>query len=1304
MNKRRNVKDMFFNTELRSNGCAAVVLCVFLILTSLTPLFSQTTVVASETSFISETSNNIVESLSYSFSFIKPSIEEMKVPGSPISYSTINMLGCMALGDRAGGPAMPVRFVKLLVPPKKTVTTVTVIGEPVEVEINDMDLREHPIFPHQYPVPIGSSPLTEFEFDTNIYNSMDAYPSSIFKEQRVRHCRGYAILSVALSPVQYVPQDGRLFYYPEMIVNIELENVEYINPFYRDNRDDEAWVKKLVHNPEVADMYQNLGLSVYGYPGGLCDPSDDYDYVIITTTHNGLDYWETSDTLPYNWESLMDKHEQDDDLQCTLVTIQDIDACTDYHNPDPLFDDLEAHIREFCKDAYQDWGTSYVFVGGDDEWIPAREMAYDAGENGCWSEHDVDSDLYWSNLDNTFNADRDELWGEYGDAGFDEYSELFIGRITCDEPQDVSNWMTKSFYYADNFDRDYLDNAAFYAGDTGWYWHCEGDDIIDFSAIKGTDDWLGPYPHHAGPYPDWLGFLFGFETWNSENPGFEYDLSVKWTAEPPNPGWRGGNIAAAVMNMKDAIDNDQVTLISAFAHANQYMSMDVYCNSSFSPPNTPPIYWDEDYHNTKPFFLHDQGCHCGDMDAADDGVLHSMLFHGDTELAFACVYNTGYGWGNLFNTNSSSALQEKFFWDYLFDTANNSGSTMNWQLGKAMAYSKDMMAPTLSWDDEVFQVFRAIIQGCTLFGDPAQRLKPPVEPFLIEHGGPYEGNPEDEIDFEFTVSGGTGPYNYNYYIREGEDPPFQHGSLHGTYDNPWCPSYQCRAGFFNLEVQVEDVGTNKVASSETTIYVSYGDLTARIIGERYFGMPGEEIEFSAYVEGGAPPYYYKWNWGDGNFSDWLGPYYGQGPNNPCIASHTYHNVGEMIATLTVKDAGERQDSDDVPVFITYHIPWQGSTANGRSILRIDSDDDLHFVYHDLGYLWYAWSEDLGVTWIEEPIMVGPDTIEGFSFAIDPLSNVPCVVFTISYEYYSQIRNKILYVMRDPLTGWTESQELRIEIFGGVSDLMFDIDNASFGHVLYGRPQNGDPDIIHLRFDLSTGESSVRELDWYPYSYRYRYDWTAGFDLAIDLSGNVHIVTCLKDVYGSQTYDHLVLHEWGTPDNWNFEIVYSTENGFWYDELLNPVIEIESNDDIHIAWYHVSWEDPLCEEVLYRKKSGDIWGDIEQVFVEGNNGNYWFYYHSLVLFNHRPCIVRDNMLYGEILYKARWGLTWPGDFRITGYGAYSSSTALGIYLCTIRTEADNVVFSKTPLPLPTPTNINPSSPDPNVDSLPAPHDE
>jgi len=651
-----------------------------------------------------ETSDN--DFLQYEFEFEKPEIVELSLFGE--QYTKINLKGTNNIGKVSGEPSLPVCFMKILLPAKKVVKSINANGEPINLESN-IDLIEQPILPHQNPIPIGHEQPQVIEKNNQIYLSSVKYPQNIFQEQSIGYSRGYSILTVAFNPVQYSPANGKLWYYPKITLDINLEDTEEINQLFRDDYDDEEWVKGLVINPEITKSYEGQ-MSTFDYPGGLCDPSDNYDYVIITTTHEGLDYWETGGTLTYNWEDLMDKHYNDDGLECTLVTIQDITACTDYHNADPLFNDLEAHIREFCKDAYQDWGTDYIFIGGDDEWIPARHM-------DTSYETNIDTDIYWSNLDFSFNADGDYLWGEEGDSGFDLYAEIFIGRITCDEPQDVSNWMTKSFYYADNVDMDYLDNAAFYGGNLGW--NCEGDDFIDYGAIKGTDNYLGPIPGAHGPYPTWLGFQYGFETWNNLNPGLEYDLTVKWTAEPPNPGgWQGGSESAAINGLKTDINNDLVTLISGVAHADPYMSLDVDDTE-----------WESQYHNTKPFFMHDFGCHCGDMDDATDGVLHSMLFHSDTELAFACVYNTCYGWGSFDDTNSSSALQMKSFWDYLFDTTNNSGSTQNWQLGKAQAWSKDNMAPTIDWTyTSAPSSWRAVIQGCLLFGDPAQKLKPPLQP------------------------------------------------------------------------------------------------------------------------------------------------------------------------------------------------------------------------------------------------------------------------------------------------------------------------------------------------------------------------------------------------------------------------------------------------------------------------------------------------------------------------------------------------------------------------------------------------
>jgi len=665
----------------------------------------------------------MTECMSYKFSFIPPSVGTTETADA--TFLEIDMPGCIGLGRQPGDPILPVKFIQLLLPPQEAVDSVTVTGSPVELRSSGKDLTKERVYPSQEEVPVGSATPSEFVMNEEVYSSHELYPAVSYGEYHIGYSHGYAILDMALQPVQLIPAEGRLFYYPEMTITISLQKTGSVNPFFRGTPEDETWVKSLVSNPEVAVRF--VDLPTLEYPGGLCDPADNYDYVIITTTQNGLDYWDTSGSTPYNWESLMQRH-MSDGLLCTLVTVQDINACSDYWNTSSsLFNDSQAHIREFCRDAYEDWETQYVLVAGDSNTIPARQLYYEY-------EGNVDSDLYWSNLDNTFNADHDNQWGEEGDNGFDAYSELFLGRVPCDVPQDVSNWLTKSFYYVNSSDADYLENCGFYAYGMGFPGYTESDDMIDFAAIKGTDNWLGPDPEQ---YPGWLGFLFGFETWNDNNPDNGFNLSVRWTNCDPNPGWQYGE---PIAEFRDAINDDTVTLITGIGHADSEMVLDVFKSD-----------WESMYHNTKPFFMIDLGCHSGDFDSSDDGVLDSMLFHSDTTLAFGCLFATGYSWGSAYDTNSSDALQTKLFWDYFLDLANNSQNIFHWQLGKGLAWSKDIMAPTLNWTYSSSPgSWRGTIEGRLLFADPAQRLRSPRDVNLPPYFTTMKWSPDTGLTLSAT--------------------------------------------------------------------------------------------------------------------------------------------------------------------------------------------------------------------------------------------------------------------------------------------------------------------------------------------------------------------------------------------------------------------------------------------------------------------------------------------------------------------------------------------------------------------------
>lgn len=852
-----------------------VLICAILIIASLIPIISSSGI------NLKTKNSKEVETIEYCFKFDSPKFESISVYDS--DFSRVSIPGCLSLGRQAGEPSLPVRFIKMIIPAFRTVSAVKVEGSPMELNLGDINLIEKPVFPYQNPYPFGFEP-EEFKLDTEFYNSNAFYPNKIQNDYNIGYSRGYAILDMSLNPLKYNPGEGKLLHYSEMTVTIELEETEYVNQFLRENRNDKAWVEKLVYNPEETNSYDGI-VQTFDYDGGLCDPDDNYDYVIITTEHEDLNYWDTTTDIPYNWESLMEKHENEDGLSCTLVTIQEITACDDYHNDDPLFNDLQAHIREFCKDAYQDWGTTYVLIGGDDEWIPARHMRYDY-------ENNVDSDLYWSNLDKTFNDDHDNNWGEEGDLGFDLYTEIFIGRLTCDEPKDVSNWMTKSFYYADNMDIDYLDNAAFYGGNTGW--QCQGDDFIDYGAIKGTDDWLGPNPGDHGEYPDWLGFQFGFETWNSENDGVQYNLSEKWTGEPPNEGWQGGNTNSAISGLREAINNNRVTILSGIAHAHSGMSLDVDDDE-----------WESNYHNTQPFFINDFGCHCGDMDASDDGVLHSMLFHSNSSLAFACIYHTSYGWGGFMDTNSSSALQMKCFYDYLFDKANNSGSPSNWQLGKAMAWSKDVMAPTINWTyNSAPGSWRGTIQACLLFGDPAQKLKIPGTP---PEKPPIPSGPSEAVIFEpltFTTSTIDPAEDQVFYrwnwgdgtISEWDGPHDSGAVAEGSYI--WH-----EIGEYEITVQAKDIfGILSEWSDPFHIILNDNDppIKPTISGPKVVSSKKEiTYTFSSTDPQGHELWYFI-DWGNGFFENWIGPY---DSGEEIELSHAWSS-GEYTIKVKTKDIAD----------------------------------------------------------------------------------------------------------------------------------------------------------------------------------------------------------------------------------------------------------------------------------------------------------------------------------------------------------------------------------------------------------------
>ncbi len=163
----------------------------------------------------------------------------------------------------------------------------------------------------------------------------------------------------------------------------------------------------------------------------------------------------------YTFDDLVN-HRISRGLSATIVTTEWIYANYDGTRPDETSDD-QTRIRNFIIDAYCNWGTTYVLLGGDgdgadvggesgDNIIPARGFYIQAGEE---TDYNMPADMYYGCLDGSFDHDGDGLYGEPTDgqaAGeVDLFAEVYTGRAPVDSDGELSNLVKKTIEYETMF-------------------------------------------------------------------------------------------------------------------------------------------------------------------------------------------------------------------------------------------------------------------------------------------------------------------------------------------------------------------------------------------------------------------------------------------------------------------------------------------------------------------------------------------------------------------------------------------------------------------------------------------------------------------------------------------------------------------------------------------------------------------------------------------------------------------------------------------------------------------------------------
>ena len=306
---------------------------------------------------------------------------------------------------------------------------------PQDAVVKDVRVRtDTPFVQRGFDLPWGQPPCT-FSDESNdmpqkvgkneaIYNSDELYPGEIYEVVSVGYCRGFPILNVLLYPMQYQPKSRVVKLYSKFTVEIYVEK-GMKNEMYRGLPEDKEFVAQIVDNPDMVNTYsdkKSLVASESLEPGT-------YKYIIITN-----EALEPAFRKLAEWKANFLRGAR-------VVMVEWI-----YDNS-PGYDNQEK-IRNFIKDAYNDWGTRYCLLGGGVSVVPYRGLyvtnLLDFPIDRV--DYDMTADMYYACLEGTFDANGNHVYGESGDD-VDFIAEVAVGRAPAETIREAENFVRKVIAY-----------------------------------------------------------------------------------------------------------------------------------------------------------------------------------------------------------------------------------------------------------------------------------------------------------------------------------------------------------------------------------------------------------------------------------------------------------------------------------------------------------------------------------------------------------------------------------------------------------------------------------------------------------------------------------------------------------------------------------------------------------------------------------------------------------------------------------------------------------------------------------------
>ncbi len=297
------------------------------------------------------------------------------------------------------------------------------------------------IAPSQKPrVLSDKGPIHWISPDPAVYGSPRPYPRRRIHSEGAFSFFGKRFAEVLVYPLAYLPLRKKLVLYTKIRVTISYSNG---NPAEK-------------KPTQLAALPMDVREDITNFLGMKDRFSDSKNWTENSNSKNTIPYIIiTDESLVDAFRPLADWKTQKG-LRTKILTTQYISG--KYYGRD-----LAEKIRGCIGFYHQFHGTLWVLLGGDTRFVPLRyAWAMDCEAHYAAKENDIPADVYFSDLDGIWDANKNGIFGEVRDR-INLYPDVFVGRFSADSEENVRTMVEKVLTYEKNPPSDYTTRMLFLA-------------------------------------------------------------------------------------------------------------------------------------------------------------------------------------------------------------------------------------------------------------------------------------------------------------------------------------------------------------------------------------------------------------------------------------------------------------------------------------------------------------------------------------------------------------------------------------------------------------------------------------------------------------------------------------------------------------------------------------------------------------------------------------------------------------------------------------------------------------------------